>query len=130
MVWLLMSVTALAASGILARVYYRSWQRIQSAPRLPIGEPVRIPAWANLRRELLRMLALLLFVLAGCVSLTNAMLGPLEYARLLTILCLIAGQVVIAFNAWADWRDDRRLIAAVNAWDQRYVAVPKDGRPA
>ena len=128
-IWLLIAASALVGSGLLSLAYYAAWRRITTAPRLPIGEPVRIPAWANLRRELLRVAAQSLFFLTGALSVYQLAIGLVPHGRLVSITLLIVGQCCMALNSWADWQDDRRLIAAVDEWDQRYVAVPKDVPP-
>lgn len=127
--WLLIALASLGASLLLAGAYLRAWRYISRAERLPIGEPLRIPAWANLRRELLRVLTQSLFAGAGALAVAQRAGYGFEGAGMVILACLIGGNATIALNSWSDWRDDRRLIGAVETWDQHYIAVPKDRAP-
>lgn len=127
--WLLIGCAPFAASMTLSYAYYLSWLRIRRAPNFPLDSPARIPAEANLRRELLRVAADIIFLGAGALSLYQAVAGPLEGGRVAIIGLLLIGRAAEAVNSLSDWRDDRRLNEAVDAWDQRYVTVPKREAP-
>lgn len=124
-IWLLTGVIALVGSSLLCVVYAAAWFSLKKTTRIPIGEPILISAWANYRREVVRAITLVLFTLAGIVSLVNTMSGPYEHTRIVTLSCLVLGHIFIAVNIWCDWLDYQKQNSAVDAWDQEYVAVRK-----
>lgn len=127
--WIATGCIALGASGTLAFAYFLSWRRLRHEAAFPPDSPARIPAASNLRRELMRVLAQSVFLVAGILAAYQYVYGPQENSRLAIIVCLLGGQCVLAADSWADWHDDRRLVAAVERWSKRYVAVPKDEVP-
>lgn len=128
MAWLFGSMVPLIASIMLVIVYYRRWQDIRQSPGVPLNEPVRIPAYGNLRREVTRIMGNSCFVIAGFWALGKRLYPDLfpDDQGMTTVFLLLAGQYLIGSNSVTDWIDQLRLDRAVEKWNQEYVPIEKD----
>ena len=110
--------TALSIAGtIYAVVNWRDaaldYRAVRQLPDYRPDGPRGIAARANLRRERLRALAQALFALPGiAVSISPPPPPPPHKTRLLSLACLMLGQIAIVANDLLDRHDRRRAIEA------------------
>ena len=132
LLWTALSVTGAIYATANWREALSDYAAVQRLPDYDPHRPRERVARAAIRREQLRCLAHVLFLVPGVMAIIDPPPKPLPHrGRALSLLCLIVGQSAIVLNDILDQRDREKITKAlkhdiVRAMEENTAAILAD----